>query len=862
MRYLPGVLMLAVLVFTLSAASGGAADGAEYEYSFTPAGSLTLRRYGVELFTTQDMMFGPNWSWAPPTGERDEDGVWRLQSEKLGVRLTKEVMRRGHDLVFTIGWEATKDMPGANGGGFEWQLNLPAATTGRDPQLLPDNTGWRWQVTYEDAVTVTFEPALERVFFEQGRKNTIRTFFYSGDLHKGEKEYTMTVSLPEGARSLDERYGEANTGEWMENPLALYEPFVDLSDMNEKPAGGHGFVRAAGGRFVFEDGTPARFWGCNIQAYSIFVKATNPEEGKRIIEDHARRIAALGFNLVRLHHHDSKRWVKKCLIADGPTSQRIDPEALDSYFYWIKCLRDQGIYAWIDLHTGRPYKRGDDIPGWDEIADGKDVSEAKGFTYINERLTELIKKFNEKLLTTENPYTGLALVDDPAVMGMMLVNENDLTSHFGNRFNADKNNPIHHAKMQERVAEFCEKWGLDRAETSKFWLPGTNKLFLNTEEAAWYREMIDHLHDLGVKVPVTGGHIWGGQALYCLPALTAGDIIDTHSYEPGDFISSHPAYKGNAFTRIVRSNVADMPLAISEYNASDRRETRDPFTVPLYAAVLSAFQGIDAPMLFAYSQDQLDDMRYGGYLNNGYKHPAIISLYPAAALLYRRDVSPARRLYVARLGRENAIMAVAGDTAAFRTLQLQHGLRVAWEPVREMPWMEPTAVSDDAVTFTDLTRSFLPEDAEFVESDTGELRRDWARGLFTIDTPGSQGASGWLGEQQEVALSDVSLRVNTPKATVIVSSLDGRPIGRSGELLISSAARTAAVGPQRWNARIVAEPVTGSIAVRSRAGTMTLSPLKGDGTEGPAVPLEKRNGAFTAPLRAEDETLWWVLRAE
>ena len=32
----------------------------------------------------------------------------------------------------------------------------------------------------------------------------------------------------------------------------------------EKPAGKHGFLRAEGEQFVFEDGTAVRFWGTTI----------------------------------------------------------------------------------------------------------------------------------------------------------------------------------------------------------------------------------------------------------------------------------------------------------------------------------------------------------------------------------------------------------------------------------------------------------------------------------------------------------------------------------------------------------------------------------------------------------------------
>jgi hypothetical protein len=43
---------------------------------------------------------------------------------------------------------------------------------------------------------------------------------------------------------------------------------------------------------------------------------------------------------------------------------------------------------------------------------------------------------------------------------------------------------------------------------------------------------------------------------------------------------------------------------------------------------------------------------------------------------------------------------------------------------------------------------------------------------------------------------------------------------------------------------------------------MTLAPLRCDGTEGAPVELHKRDGSFQAPLKAADNTLWWVLRTD
>ena len=47
---------------------------------------------------------------------------------------------------------------------------------------------------------------------------------------------------------------------------------VDISFVfaDEKPAGKHGFVKVQGDQFVFEDGTPVRFWGVNFNGAACF----------------------------------------------------------------------------------------------------------------------------------------------------------------------------------------------------------------------------------------------------------------------------------------------------------------------------------------------------------------------------------------------------------------------------------------------------------------------------------------------------------------------------------------------------------------------------------------------------------------
>ena len=98
---------------------------------------------------------------------------------------------------------------------------------------------------------------------------------------------------------------------------------VDISFVfeSEKPAGKHGFCRVEGEQFVFEDGTPARFWGVNFNGGANF-----PEHD--YAEKVARRLAQSGCNIVRFHQLDAE-WDSPNIYAytKGPhvkTSRKLD----------------------------------------------------------------------------------------------------------------------------------------------------------------------------------------------------------------------------------------------------------------------------------------------------------------------------------------------------------------------------------------------------------------------------------------------------------------------------------------------------------------------------------------------------------
>ena len=57
------------------------------------------------------------------------------------------------------------------------------------------------------------------------------------------------------AQTPDERWFEFKPGDYFK------EGSVNMSDWLDKPAGKHGFLQINGKDFVFEDGTPVKFWG-------------------------------------------------------------------------------------------------------------------------------------------------------------------------------------------------------------------------------------------------------------------------------------------------------------------------------------------------------------------------------------------------------------------------------------------------------------------------------------------------------------------------------------------------------------------------------------------------------------------------
>ncbi len=262
---------------------------------------------------------------------------------------------------------------------------------------------------------------------------------------------------------------------------------IDISFVfeHEKPAGKHGFLTVAADRFGFEDGAEARFWGTCFNSGQNF---PSHEDAEMV----ARRLAKFGCNIVRTHQMDAE-WATPNIFQFNraqpqPQTRTFDPESIDRLDYLIYCLKQQGIYVYLDMLTYRQFRPDDGVDRVDRLGQA-----AKPYTYFDPKLIELQKEFARDLWSHTNPYTKLAYKDDPAIALTGIKNESDLfTQH-----------PIsepYRSQLEEMYRDWAKEKALKVAPTKiDFAAPGDQEAQISDPGDAGFLCRYDYLsaRDLG-----------------------------------------------------------------------------------------------------------------------------------------------------------------------------------------------------------------------------------------------------------------------------------------------------------------------------------------------------------------------------
>jgi len=638
---------------------------------------------------------------------------------------------------------------------------------------------------------------------------------------------------------------------------------IDISFLweDEKPAGRHGYLRAEGEKLVFEDGTEVKFWGTNFNSGANFPEHSHAEKV-------ARRLAQTGVNLVRLHQLDAEwscpnifQYAKGKLLTN---TRSLDPTSMDRLDYLVHCLKEEGIYIYMDFMTYRRFKSGDGVENAFPLRES-----AKPYSNFDERMIELQKEFIEQFLTHKNPYTGLTYADEPAIVMAEITNECDLfTDVQMQKFNDEP--------YRSRLIEKYEAWAKENGKTITDYdfenkNPVTNE-FCCYLQMKYYREMYDFIREKGGKFLITGTNWPKGKLIpYCNREM---DFTDSHAYwwwggiVEGQTFQYRPHIKADETLSVFNAynSMQGKPLVCSEWDCQWPNRYRADST--LMVAAHGALQGWNGFTIHTYRYGTSEDpaitskiYRLKVYGNSDYRgsfdiynDPAKWGLFYHAALILRRgDVSEGKETVVFGMDREtmmNTDSRNAYDRVQGKLCE-KHRVRFAYD-----------APSSGDATFSD----------KEVLSDTGEIYRNQEMGVGYIDSPRTKAVYGFTGQMGKTELSGMSIDVKNHFGTVAVSSLTDDPITESPNLLITAVGKVENTGDafsedgtvflKAGTAPVMAEVIEADIEIRTEKRNMRVWSVDEEGFYKGEMPTTYEDGVLRFTLGANKNASVYYLVQE
>jgi hypothetical protein len=872
--------------------------GPEAEWLLYPEGGLqyTLLKGGRPCMEFGVVAWGPGWQWFGFRGETDRDAEGRRTfaatspiggtDETISLRHTGEQDAEGEvvlsyeltahraarltQVVVSVGLEGELFSPG--------QCTAVMDDSQRTDVPLPLGRGsigeavrsLIFQDAEGDRIELRMDPPRRVTMDGDARITLVGDTIGAGDVLRTD----VRLALPGTARfyaAEEETWQRNDTFDWFPYPVGPEGVPIDLSFMNKDaegnyvPAGVHGFLRVEGDRFVFEDGTPARFWGLNVTAGAAL---GSRERAAQLAE----RLARLGCNIVRLHHLDS--WANPIIDYDHPdgTTQHLSPEGMRALDCTVYELKRRGIYVVLDPWVQRCFKEADGVKDYGHLGERGNFN-LHPYIYFDERMQQLIQKQWAQVWSHVNEFTGLAYRDDPACVMTEAINEGLLIGLEDVR-----------APYREDVLEIYRQWaaengGLPPEEaklSSQNW--GENNLrFFTHLHREFYRGAHGFFRRLGVRIPINATN-WA-HFTWVMAAQTELDFMDSHHYYGGDqigpghglgglWLNHPPDLPGTPFGKIAGFAAVGKPVASSECGNNPPKTYRAAYQLGL--AAVAALQGWDSVTGYAYSQSGGPRGTLGAF--EWESDPASVASVAAGALIFRRgDVAPARQTVVMRIPEEE-VWTLRWQDGGARQYWNSAGFNAAIEQHKVV-----VALPGESVEELDAVDVLTPEAAYEYEhpntelaSDTGQLWRDWRLGLGTIDTPRTQAAYGKLGETgRSWQTADCTFDVSTPFAVTVLSSLTDEPIADSDRLLLIAVARAENTGmafnmsrtriAEDGDAPVIAEPVEGTVRFRTEHEALLLHPILADGTRGPAVPVPVQEGFAEVKLTPAARTVFYEI---
>ncbi len=624
---------------------------------------------------------------------------------------------------------------------------------------------------------------------------------------------------------------------------------LDLSFLNEDEAGQHGPIVARGEDFVHEaTGQPVRFWGVNRGQWNSM--------SQKEWQEAAKTLAKRGVNLVRFHsgifHGGNK---------EGMPRWEIDPQKVDSLFYAIAALKEEGIYSHLSLyfpHWMRPAKDDPKFPDFD----GK--TPPTMLHVIDEDFKAVYRSWWERALTERNPYTGLTLADDPAVMGLELVNEDSFFWWpFPNRLPDRYRAPLRKefgqwaAEKYGSINAALKAWDQEKVETDNLaqgelgllrWYQlqeGEDSLrekdtvrFLAHYQRDWAKETIDWMREdlgFGGLVVVSNWNTANPQKLEPVERWTYmdGDFTDKHAYFKSYAEGEHVAWSirprhiigDRALTQFMPEDTTkettsyDVPWIRPSWNGKPKmisetswlRTNQYRAEAPLFYAAYGALNGTDAYTHFDFDTHKWEVKPRFFVQPWTLMSPTQMGQFPAAALIYRLNYVQEGPASVVLNLSEEAMFDLKGlplpndggidkmRAEDFAGGDVKIDTDTGLDPLLKLTGRILVNLGQDGQDrINPAALEKIDYEAKVVESINGQLKLNWGEGLMTINAPKAQGVVGFLGENDPVKLQDVMFESPIPFAAMVAVSLDNQPLATSRKILVQAMAEERPTG---WETR-------------------------------------------------------------
>lgn len=691
---------------------------------------------------------------------------------------------------------------------------------------------------------------------------------------------------------------------------------IKMAQWLHKPAGKHGFLQMRGKDYVFEDGTPVKFWGVNIAD-------SRPFSDSAYASYWTQYMAGYGINAVRFHKFT---WD----AIDPALSTNLKAERWQRLDYFSHTLAQEGIYyGWSHIYGHRVHPPDSSrLLAYNEIRAlnypwAHLNSSTSSLVNFAEDLQDLNIELTINMLLHVNIHTGKKYADDPALTFIELQNEDNI---FWSAIElALEQAPTYRALLCKKFSLWLqEKYG-DDAALQKAWnnegleagesiskqniYPHPNHglfsyhyeqavmqsrpiaafitdraAFLYDEQVKFYNRFAKAIRATGYKGMIIASCWQAGSGIthyYNLYADYLQGPVDRHNYYGGG--SGHQLTTGKFETGAMVSKpgsgllstgfqqVEDRPFVFSEWMTLAPTEYIAE-SAPLVAAYGMGLQGWDASFVYAMDQPAFSNSLGNGKNQGLYNatSPFHLGLYPILSrMVLRGDVveGPVVSRRVVHVDSLRKGIATVND----RVIQdYDRKLLVPDIPVSLLASGRVVLnFNPNATPLANLASDVMDSTSGKVGSVTGQLA--WMHrnnGFVSINTPNTIGLIGFANNQQ-VQSDALILKSLSPFAVILITNAEQQgTLATSKRWLMATVARARNTGMQYNEVAdslivvgeepLMLEPVNFSITLKTKSNRASLHMLDHNGNRtGKKIPFRRGkvsiNGAAHKTLYYEVE---------